>query len=132
VAQARHDERSSNDEPDRQRFTKDSDTAELPRFSALPCVQFSRVRILLNLRSLEGIQWINGPQKTGQPEETMSHLKSLPIACTLTPGDLQARLGLIRTLTAEALLGYARDGLELTLRYAPDAGERVRAMAARS
>jgi hypothetical protein len=68
--------------------------------------------------------------EAGHPEETMSNLKSLPIVCTLTPGDLQERLGLIRTLTAEALLGYERDGLELTLRYAPDAGERVRAMVA--
>jgi hypothetical protein len=60
----------------------------------------------------------------------MSNLKSLPIACTLTPGDLRARLGSIQTLTVEALLGYERDGLELALRYAPEAVERVRAMVA--
>ena len=47
----------------------------------------------------------------------MSDLNSLPIACTLTPGDLQERLGSIRTLTREALLSYGRNGLELTLRY---------------
>jgi hypothetical protein len=60
----------------------------------------------------------------------MSNLKSLPIACTLTPGDLRERLSLIETLTREALLGYERDGLELALRYAPEAVERVRAMVA--
>jgi hypothetical protein len=57
-------------------------------------------------------------------------MKSLPIACTLTPGDLRERLALIRQLTAEALLGYDRDGLVLALRYAPAALERVRAMVA--
>jgi hypothetical protein len=57
-------------------------------------------------------------------------MKSLPIACTLTPGDLQERLALIRGLTAEALLGHDRQGLVLTLRYAPEAVERVRAMVA--
>ena len=29
-------------------------------------------------------------------------MKSLPIVCTLTPGDLQERLALVRRLTAEA------------------------------
>ena len=58
----------------------------------------------------------------------MSNLNALPIACTLTPSDLRERLGAIQTLTREALSGYARDGLTLTLRYAPDAVERVRAM----
>ena len=57
-------------------------------------------------------------------------MKSLPIACTLNPGDLQERLALIRGLTAEALLGHDRDGLVLALRYAPEAVERVRAMVA--
>ena len=65
-----------------------------------------------------------------QQDGTTSNLKSLPIACTLTPGDLRERLGLIRALTAEALVGYDRDGLVLTLRYAPEAVERVRAMVA--
>jgi hypothetical protein len=58
----------------------------------------------------------------------MSNLNALPIACTLTPGDLRERLDAIQTLTREALLGYERDGLKLALRYAPDAIERVRAM----
>jgi hypothetical protein len=58
-------------------------------------------------------------------------MKSLPIACTLTPGDLQERLALIRGLTAEALFGHDRSGLVLVLRYAPEAVERVRAMVAR-
>lgn len=58
----------------------------------------------------------------------MSNLNALPIACTLTPGDLRERLGAIQTLTREALLGYERDDLKLALRYAPDAAERVRAM----
>jgi hypothetical protein len=65
-----------------------------------------------------------------QRDETTSNLKSLPIACTLTPGDLRERLGLIRALTTEALLGSNRDGLVLTLRYAPEAVGRVRAMVA--
>jgi hypothetical protein len=66
------------------------------------------------------------------PAETRpeTNLKSLPIACTLSPGDLQERLALIRGLTAEALLGHDRHGLVLTLRYAPDAVERVGAMVA--
>ena len=57
-------------------------------------------------------------------------MKSRPIACTLTPGDLQERLALIRQLTAEALLGHDRYGLVLALRYAPQAVDRVRAMVA--
>ena len=57
-------------------------------------------------------------------------MKSLPIACTLTMGDLQKRLAQIRKLTAEALLGHERDGLVLALRYAPEAVERVRAVVA--
>ena len=62
------------------------------------------------------------------PHQT--NLTSLPIACTLTPGDLRERLDLIRTLTREALVASERDGLVLALRYAPDAAERVRAMVA--
>ena len=57
-------------------------------------------------------------------------MKSLPIACTLTPGDLRERLALIRRLTTEALLGHDRHGLVLALRYAPAALERVCAMVA--
>lgn len=65
-----------------------------------------------------------------QQDGTTSQLRSLPIACTLTSDDLQERLALIHALTAEALVGYDRDGLVLTLRYAPAAVERVRAMVA--
>ena len=36
----------------------------------------------------------------------------------------------IEALTREALLSYQRNGLELTLRYAPESVERVRAMVA--
>ena len=65
-----------------------------------------------------------------QQDDTPPPLKSLPIACTLTPGDLRERLGLIRALASDALLGHDRNGLVLTLRYAPEAVERVRAMVA--
>jgi hypothetical protein len=60
----------------------------------------------------------------------MSDLNALPIACTLTPGDLKERLGAIQTLTRDALLRWERDGLKLALWYAPDAVERVHAMVA--
>jgi hypothetical protein len=60
----------------------------------------------------------------GQQDDTTTNLKSLPIACTLTPGDLRERLGLIRALSAEALLGHDRNGLVLRLRYAPGSIER--------
>lgn len=60
----------------------------------------------------------------------MNHLNALPIACTLTPGDLRERLSAIQTLTREALLGYQRQDLDLALRYAPHATARVRAMVA--
>ena len=63
-------------------------------------------------------------------ERRTTELKMLPIACTLTPDDLEERLGLIRVLAAEALLGYERNGVALTLRYAAHAVERVRAMVA--
>jgi DNA-binding FadR family transcriptional regulator len=59
-----------------------------------------------------------------------TNLTSLPIACTLTPGDRRERLDVIRTLTREALVTSERDGLVLALRYAPHAVERVRAMVA--
>lgn len=65
-----------------------------------------------------------------EQETTLSNLKSLPIACTLTPGDLRDRLALIQALTADALLGFERRDLALRLRYEPDAIERVRAMVA--
>ena len=66
-----------------------------------------------------------------QHDDPTTTLKSLPIACTLTPGDLRERLGLIRALAADALLGHDRNGLVLTLRYSPEAVERVRAMVVR-
>ena len=47
----------------------------------------------------------------------MRNLNALPIACTLTPGDLRERLGAIQTLTREALLGYERNALKLALRF---------------
>jgi hypothetical protein len=65
-----------------------------------------------------------------QDDRTTSNLKSLPIACTLQPGGLQERLDLIQALTTDALLSHERNGLVLTLRYAPEAVERVRAMVA--
>ena len=65
-----------------------------------------------------------------EQDKATGGLKSLPIACTLTPGDFRERLGLIHALTAESLVGYDRDGLVLALRYAPAAVERVRAMVA--
>ena len=58
----------------------------------------------------------------------MTNLNALPIACALAPSDLRDRLSAIQVLTREALLGHERDGLELVLRYAPNAIERVRAM----
>jgi hypothetical protein len=60
----------------------------------------------------------------------MRDLKALPIACTLSPSDLRDRLNLIQTLTRDALRAHRREGLELTLHYAPEAAERVRAMVA--
>jgi hypothetical protein len=65
-----------------------------------------------------------------QQDRTTRNLKSLPIACTLTPGDLRERLGRIQALAADALLSHERNGLVLALRYAPDAVERVRSMVA--
>src|SRR5690349_17591889 len=49
---------------------------------------------------------------------------------SLTPGDLHEQLDSIRKLTREALKSYEPNGLNLTLHYAPDALERVRAMVA--
>jgi hypothetical protein len=59
-----------------------------------------------------------------------TNLKSLTLACTLTPADLRERLALIRRLATDALLGHQRQPLVLALRYAPAARERVRAMVA--
>ena len=63
-----------------------------------------------------------------QQDRPTTHLKSLPITCTLRPGDLRERLGRIHALTAEALLDYDRNGLVLALRYPLSAVGRVRAM----
>ena len=65
-----------------------------------------------------------------QDDGTAKPVTSLPIVCTLTSGDLRDRLGLIQALTGDALVDYDRDGLVLTLRYAPEAVERVRALVA--
>jgi len=48
-----------------------------------------------------------------------------PIACTLAGRDLQDRLALIAALTRDALRGYERADLTLTLRYAIEAAPRV-------
>ena len=60
----------------------------------------------------------------------MNDQRSLPVMCALTPGDLRDRLASIERLTRDALLGFARDGLELRLRYAPNAAGCVHAMVA--
>ncbi|MGH9139613.1 MAG: hypothetical protein ACRD2I_00575 [Vicinamibacterales bacterium] len=60
----------------------------------------------------------------------MDDLKALPIACTLSPGDLRERLELIQTLTRDSLRAHDRDDLNLTLHYAADANDRVRDMVA--
>jgi hypothetical protein len=49
-----------------------------------------------------------------------------PIACTLATEDFQDRLAWIAALTRDALRGYSRDDLVLSLRYAPEAASRVR------
>jgi hypothetical protein len=51
-----------------------------------------------------------------------------PIACTLAPGDYQARLAWIAELARDALLGFERHDLVLELRYALQAADRVREM----
>jgi len=51
-----------------------------------------------------------------------------PIACTLAPPDLQARLEWIARLNAEALREHQRNDRRLELTYASDAVERVREM----
>jgi hypothetical protein len=53
-----------------------------------------------------------------------------PIACTLDTGDYRERLAAIAALGREALRGWERQGLVLTLRYAPEAAARVRQMVA--
>ena len=52
------------------------------------------------------------------------------IACTLDAGDLKERLAWIAGLNARALRSARRDGLKLTLDYAPEAIDDVRKMVA--
>jgi acetolactate synthase regulatory subunit len=54
-----------------------------------------------------------------------------PIACTLTPSELKNRLQWIASLMRDALRACERRGLELTLRFAPEAVERVRELVRR-
>lgn len=54
-----------------------------------------------------------------------------PIACTLTPVDLRERIVELAALTREALQSSERAGLALTLRYMPEAADRVRQMIAK-
>ena len=48
-----------------------------------------------------------------------------PITCALTGIDFKDRLAWIEELTRDALRGYERAGLSLTLRYAAHAKQRV-------
>ena len=54
---------------------------------------------------------------------------TMPIACTLTPGEYTDRLTWIEELNRTALRSHARDGRTLVLTYAPEAAARVRALA---
>lgn len=58
----------------------------------------------------------------------MTMTETAPIACTLAPGALKDRLAWIAALTRDALRSHVRRDLELDLRYAPEAAERVREM----
>ena len=60
----------------------------------------------------------------------MTH-ETPPIACTLAPGEFIDRLKWIADLTKDALRSRKRRDLELTLRYAPEAVERVRELVRR-
>jgi hypothetical protein len=51
-----------------------------------------------------------------------------PIACTLTPGDYNARLLRIRDLAAHSLRTARREPLRLHLTYAPEAAKEVRSL----
>src|SRR5262245_16077020 len=63
-------------------------------------------------------------------ERSMPHEKP-PIACTLGPGEFIDRLRWIAKLADDALQARERRGLELTLRYRPEAVERVRELVRR-
>lgn len=56
---------------------------------------------------------------------------TLPIACTLTPGEFDDRLAWIARLTRGALLSHERRDLALDLIFAPEAKDRVREFVAR-
>ena len=55
-----------------------------------------------------------------------------PIACTLTPDGMTARLALIETLAADGLLDRTptQDGLRVRLRDTPDIEQRARELVA--
>jgi hypothetical protein len=61
----------------------------------------------------------------------MPRSEAKPIACTLTPADLDSRLAWIAGLTRDALCEHRRDDLVLQLTYAPEAACRVREMVRR-
>jgi hypothetical protein len=52
-------------------------------------------------------------------------MTDMPIACTLRPADLKARLSELAELTRSALISLQRDDLTLHLRYALEAEDRV-------
>ncbi|MGH6898019.1 MAG: organomercurial lyase [Geminicoccaceae bacterium] len=58
----------------------------------------------------------------------MPRCEATPVACTLTPGDLNSRLAWIAELTRDALRQHRRYDLVLQLTYAPEAAHRVREM----
>jgi hypothetical protein len=82
------------------------------------------------VETVEAMAVAEAMETTKTAQADLTDLKSLPIACTLSPGDLRMRLDAIRTLTREALVSHERDGLDLTLHYVPAAEDRVRAMVA--
>jgi hypothetical protein len=55
-------------------------------------------------------------------------MEKQPVACTLQADDLRERLAWIATLTREALHGFVRTDVTLTLRYDPGSVRRVREM----
>ena len=55
----------------------------------------------------------------------------VPIACTLGAGDFADRVSWIAELNRSALRAHRRDGLALTLDYAPEAASRVHDLVAR-
>jgi hypothetical protein len=59
-------------------------------------------------------------------------MSDLPIACTLTPGDMTKRLALIDALSDDALLDRAKteEGVRVRLRDTPDIERRTRELVA--